>query len=450
MRRPVVSSTQLRLATAAAIASLVLLAVAAPVGAAAPPNLLRDINATGSSNPHGLTQVGGTVFFAADDGIHGGELWRTDGTAAGTVMVKDIRPGRRSSKPTDLTAVAGTLFFVAKDGTHGRGLWKSDGTTAGTVPVKQPSRSFAAPGLLSALGSRVFFMATNRSGWTPKVWVSDGTAVGTHVVYDATEHTPQWGLATSTKYFFITGLGKDGLAQLWWTDGVTTKQVSQITGIDLGTASPTGTWRGGAATVGRQLFVAADGALWKTDGTSTGTKKLLDGDWSSGPKLIHALGQKIVFLRGVNGNELWVSDGTKVGTQQIYDVGDAGLNGATMTTAAGQVFIARGWEHGGTIWRTNGTNLGTQPVGPTDFAALPTMATAVGDELCFAVPNWDPSGLTWALWESDGKSDTEGTYSVGSFQMAYEGVMPAAALNGMLIFNGNDGVHGVELWSYTP
>ena len=61
---------------------------------------------------------------------HGSELWKTDGTAAGTVLVKDIRSGASGSYPHNLTNVNGTLFFTANDGTNGYELWKSDGTAA--------------------------------------------------------------------------------------------------------------------------------------------------------------------------------------------------------------------------------------------------------------------------------------------------------------------------------
>ena len=133
--------------------------------------------------PEYLTAVGGTRFFAAGDGEHGTELWKSDGTAAGTVLVKDINPGsvgsnlfnltvidktlssrpttgcmarscgratgrRRapswsrtstpvaSSYPYDQTVVNGTLLLHGRRRDHGRELWKSDGTAAGTALVK--------------------------------------------------------------------------------------------------------------------------------------------------------------------------------------------------------------------------------------------------------------------------------------------------------------------------
>src|SRR3954453_12808039 len=81
-----------------------------------------------SSTPDNLTALGDSVFFAARDGIHGSELWKSDGTAAGTVLVKNINPNDSSSTPgshpRNMTVMGDRLFFMADDGTHGEELWR--------------------------------------------------------------------------------------------------------------------------------------------------------------------------------------------------------------------------------------------------------------------------------------------------------------------------------------
>src|SRR5262249_40664091 len=78
----------------------------------------------------------GKLFYLAEDGPLGEEWWATDGSPAGTYMVKDLTPGSTSGLRDYLVDVNGTLFFRAKDGVHGFELWKSDGTEAGTTMVK--------------------------------------------------------------------------------------------------------------------------------------------------------------------------------------------------------------------------------------------------------------------------------------------------------------------------
>ncbi|NES70226.1 MAG: hypothetical protein F6K24_35925, partial [Okeania sp. SIO2D1] len=71
-----------------------------------------------------LTNIDGTLYFRAFDGTNGTELWKSDGTPDGTVLVKDILPGSSDSFPDNLTNIDGTLYFRADNGTNGTELWK--------------------------------------------------------------------------------------------------------------------------------------------------------------------------------------------------------------------------------------------------------------------------------------------------------------------------------------
>src|SRR5690242_14479055 len=88
---------------------------------------------TDDSFPSNLTPVGTTTFLTADDGVHGEELWKTDGTSAGTVLVKDIVAGGVGSKPRDLVTLDNTtVYFWTQNEFQDPQLWKSDGTAGGT------------------------------------------------------------------------------------------------------------------------------------------------------------------------------------------------------------------------------------------------------------------------------------------------------------------------------
>ncbi|MCH2648008.1 MAG: hypothetical protein MKZ58_06610, partial [Candidatus Poseidoniaceae archaeon] len=109
--------------------------------------MVKDIN-TGTSNNGGsmsamyLEQdavMGNEMYFFATDSTNGYELWKSDGTASGTVMVKDINSANGNSGHSDIgefTQMGSTLYFRADDGTNGQELWKTDGPSSGTVMVK--------------------------------------------------------------------------------------------------------------------------------------------------------------------------------------------------------------------------------------------------------------------------------------------------------------------------
>jgi ELWxxDGT repeat protein len=120
---------------AVAVATFLCLCAAGAVSASEA-TLVKDIRSVGGSDPWWLVPAGERAFFSAHDGKHGRELWVSDGTAAGTRMVKDIRPGATGSQPDTLTRVGSRVYFTANDGRRGRELWVSDGTAAGTHVVK--------------------------------------------------------------------------------------------------------------------------------------------------------------------------------------------------------------------------------------------------------------------------------------------------------------------------
>jgi ELWxxDGT repeat protein len=110
-------------------------------GTAAGTTLVKDINPnngspTPSSDPLYLTNVNGQLFFQATNGVSGKELWTSNGTAAGTALVLDISPGSTGSYLNYLVNANGTLFFRATDGTHGAEPWILSG-----VPLASRARA---------------------------------------------------------------------------------------------------------------------------------------------------------------------------------------------------------------------------------------------------------------------------------------------------------------------
>jgi len=128
-----------------------------------------------------LTAADGSLYFVAADEAHGPELWKSDGTTAGTVLVKDIGPGPESSRISEVTAVGSRIFFAADDGEHGIELWTSDGSDAGTRRVADISEgpTSSAPRELAPIGNRLFFSADDGVvGREPWVLPLDATLSG--------------------------------------------------------------------------------------------------------------------------------------------------------------------------------------------------------------------------------------------------------------------------------
>jgi ELWxxDGT repeat protein len=164
----------------------------------------------------------GKAFFKANDGVHGIELWITDGTDAGTVLVKDINSGSGSSSPLNFTVVGTTLYFSATDGTNGIELWKSDGTAGGTSMVKDINTAGDSnpASIISSAGS-IYFSASDGVSGT-ELWKTDGTTLGTVLVSDinpgAASSNPNYLTNVNSTLLFSADDGTHG-QELWTING---------------------------------------------------------------------------------------------------------------------------------------------------------------------------------------------------------------------------------------
>lgn len=134
-------------------------------GTAAGTQMLKNINPTADSAPSEFFGFNGKVYFQANDGTNGNELWVTDGTAAGTVLLIDINSGSGNSNPANFAVYNGKLYFSANDGTNGIELWETDGTAANTKMTADinPGSGNSAPSDLVVLGNTLYFSADNGS-----------------------------------------------------------------------------------------------------------------------------------------------------------------------------------------------------------------------------------------------------------------------------------------------
>lgn len=323
---------------------------------------------------YGLTSVGNFLYFAADQPGFGYELWRSNGTAAGTVRVKDIYPESSGSMPEGFANVNGTLYFVATNAANGSELWKSDGTEAGTVLVKDiivGATGSNPQGLTNVNGTLYFVADDGINGF--ELWKSDGTAAGTAMVLDMNAgkagSAPQSLTNVNGTLYFIADNGINGY-ELWKSNGTAagTSMVKDIRG-------------GGASSMpqfltdfkGMLYFSANNGVngheLWKSDGTAAGTVLVADlqaGSVSSSPQSLTNIRGALYFsaTNGITGRELWKSDGTAAGTVMLRNISVGGewssSNPMLFTDGKGMVyFTANDSEKGPELWMSDGKETGT-------------------------------------------------------------------------------------------
>lgn len=386
---------------------------------------------TSNIYPSDLTVVGDTLFFTATTSITDStaKLWKSDGTAAGTVVVKDTK-----DSPSNLTTLGNTLFFfTGYDGAYR--LWKSDGTDAGTTSIMY----FPPPGFnqnvlseVTVVGNMIFF-ATVDSAHGMELWKSDGTEAGTGLVKDINPGTadsrPGQFIAFGNTLFFTADDGTHG-AELWKSDGTAAGTVL-VKDIFPGA---TGSVPSVLTVAGNTLFFRAsddstsggDG-LWKSDGSATGTvlvKHIWFGNqvWDfhkNGPK---AVGNAIFFALDADSSgydNLWKSDGTSDGTALVTQIYPKNL------TVVGNTLFFTAYDHGDALWQSDGTATGTIAVPGAGGFTSPADLTATPLGLLFT-DNGQPwlLPITASLSSSNGSSGAAGS----SFGFAADGFPAGAAV----------------------
>lgn len=418
---------------------------------------LKDINVGApSSEPFDFVEAAGVAYFTADDGVHGRELWKSDGTADGTVLLKDIAAGPDSSVINlNAASVNGTLYFGADDGVHGKQVWKSDGTEPGTVPVTNfPQGDGLGPSALINVGGTLFFVA-NDGTHGREVWTSDGTAAGTAMVKDirpGSEDGIHWftyfTIAGDSTYFMAND-GQHGY-ELWKSDGTAagTGMVKDIAPGSADAYDPASFFDGHAIdVVGETVFFAADDGssgpeLWRSDGTEGGTAlvtEMLSGLSGDGPRNLTNVNGTLFFVGkdALHGPELWRSDGTAAGTVMVTDIQPGWLGSwpSELTNVNGMLyFTAKDSATSNGVWKSDGTAAGTVRV--AGFGTHePFGLTAVGDALYFVGFDWGGT----SLWVCDPKG---ARLVAGGPSARY--VQELANVNGDVFFAAHDSVHGRE------
>ncbi|HVT60202.1 MAG TPA: ELWxxDGT repeat protein [Thermoanaerobaculia bacterium] len=405
------------------------------------------------SFPTQLTELAGRLYFVADDLVHGLELWTSDGTAAGTVMVADLCPGKCGSDPEILGRYRNALLFLANDPAGGRSLYKVEAATQVPTLLREVCSGCASSGIECAplvphasaqMGGAFFFIAPSAAG--EALWRTDGTALAT-VVLDTVCTGPLCGasptpLAASAGSLFL--LAREGAGgALWRSDG------TPAGSSWLATVCPAPQYAQFSAftkvnqrvffdvTCGYNIYlVPRFTRAWVSDGTAQGTHPLFSGEAGTedGVSGLTAAGDRAFFSLSPPSSsgpppaaELWSTDGTAAGTARVAA---ATFRDPRPVAALDQALIFTASDLAGKsgLWRLD---LGS---GAASFITDETVVPSVLDGVLL----FEGTGL----WRSDGSA--AGTSRI---PLAAWDLREFTAAGGRVFFQATDTTHGTELWA---
>lgn len=380
-----------------------------------------------------IINAGGTLYILVPrlpsdwNGPGSLDVWTSDGTAAGTKLVKPHISDKHIDGPELLTAAGADIYFSMQTEDHGWELWTSDGTAAGTGIVKD-----IIPGPTGAVGGRynledrkfifedghLYFTASpteedDRVG-DVALFRTDGTAAGTEQLTPDADQRGGLAELDGRVYFWRQDMSDGSLELHAYEDG-TVKEVADIVG-DGNAMAPYAIWSGAG-----QIFVMATDAtfladnapeLWVSDGIPGGDTSFVK-TLPSGilvPNTTVEQGGATIFAVDATSEStgdnygLWRSDGSPAGTYRLGDVEFDPTHTTTcsclgewlppgdydgwITKSGGYVYFA-GWDsdHGWELWRTDGTSGGTAPVVNIN-TGCPTCTVIIGQPVYDSDPRW--------------------------------------------------------------
>lgn len=286
------------------------------------PQLVKNINPYGHSNPKALTCMNNKVYFSANTLVNGRELWVTDGTENGTYLLSDVSVGAGVSDPRDMATLNNRLYFTAYTNETAIKRYVTDGNSPAVI-FNMPNVNTAAQfGDFKEFNGRLYFYAEDAGFATgSELWATDGTTAGTVMVKDinpgAGGSSPR-GMAVYNNKLFFSALDASHGIELWVSDG-SENGTQLFADINVAGSSKPSNF---IVYDNKLYFTATDTAagteLWVTDGTLAGTAMVKDINYHHGnanPQSLVAYKQYLLFAAtDTLGEHLWRTNGTDTGT----------------------------------------------------------------------------------------------------------------------------------------
>jgi ELWxxDGT repeat protein len=442
--------------------------------------MLTDVS--GGADPEDLTAADGELFFSATDPAHGRELWQSDGTTAGTTLISDIAAGAASSDPHDIAYAIGQqdnttpaqvlVYFSASDGPDGYQLWRSDGTVAGTVMVTDvnpdPDAGLAPADISPLTGTTAMFSGDDGvHGREP--WVTDGTSAGTQMYDDlnpgAASSDPAGITAT------VESLGLFGILRLWYFSAndaalgreffaapagnpppdpydVNPGPASSDPGPYDAVAQQVGLFAANSPASRRELFAVQEPPVPSpgepVPGTATAVAGVGPGAGSDpvlAPSvLIGSVAAPVIATRTYfagddagHGRQLWQAD-----EQVLLGIGESQQRSFTVTGVRLVDLINPGSAGAGSA--------GADPAGFVSVGGTPTVSATSGGTEVFSA---DDGAHGREVWTSDGWSTNTALAADINPGPAGSDPVDFTVIGQNVYFSANDGRHGRELWKLT-